>query len=409
MRICRLFSIISVALTSVYGLAEPSAQDPAPPKPPSAEVQKIIEGNTAFAFDLYGRLRGEAGNVFFSPVSISTALGMTYAGARGQTADEMARVLHFELPPDRLHSAFGQFQRFIRPPAGSKAQLHIANALWPDQKYPFLPEFFSLVQAKYDAAAQAVDFAGATEQARKTINTWVAEKTAHKITELLKRGDIDGMTALVLTNAVYFKADWARQFDAKDTQEGEFRVANAQNVRVPFMKQRADFNYVEHDGVQLLELPYACGGLSMLVLLPTRPDGLAALEGRITAAWLRTAVTGLSVQKINVTLPRFKTKFRVYLGETLAAMGMPRAFSRAADFSGMDGSRELFISKVIHEAYIDLNEEGTEAAAATGVVMSRSAARPTVDFTADHPFMLVIREEVGGTILFMGRIRNPVE
>lgn len=409
MRDCLFFVLFGATLLAPAAMAAPS-EDPPPSKPPSADVQKLIAGNTAFAFDLYAKLRGEEGNVFFSPVSITTALGMTYAGARGQTAEEMARVLRFELPPDRLHPAFGELPRFIRPADGSKVQLLIANALWPDKKHRFFPEFFSLAESKYGAAAQGVDFAGATEEARQTINTWVADRTGQKITELLKRGDIDGLTVLVLTNAVYFKANWARQFDAERTQEGVFHVASGNQVRAPFMRQRAHFRYAEHDGVQVLELPYVGGGLSMLILLPLQPDALSALESRIGADWLQSALGALSQHEVNVALPRFKTRFRVYLAKTLAAMGMPSAFApRQADFSGMDGSRDLFITKVMHEACIDVNEEGTEAAAATGVVMGRASISPTVQFNADHPFLLLIREQAGGTILFMGRVRNPSE
>ncbi|HMQ16232.1 MAG TPA: serpin family protein, partial [Phycisphaerae bacterium] len=360
---------------------------------------------------LYARLRGEEGNVFFSPVSISTALGMTYAGARGDTAREMARTLRFNLPPDRLHAAFSGVMARLRPPADQpRVQLHVANALWPDRKYAFLPEFFSLVETHYGAATQGVDFAGATEEARQTINAWVAQRTANLITELLKRGDLDGLTVLVLTNAIYFKADWLTQFDPKDTREGDFHVAAGKHVRAPLMSLTSRLPYAELDGAQALELPYVGEKLSMLLLLPRERGGLAALEKTLSLTLIVKIAGELAPRRVQVTLPRFKTRFRTDLAEVLPAMGMPSAFSpRSADFSGLDGSRSLFIGKVIHEACLDVNEEGSEAAAATAVVMTRTAIEPAAEFRADHPFLLLIRERESGAILFLGRLVNPAD
>jgi serpin B len=399
----------AAALAQTQAAAAPPQPQAGAPVPP--DVQKLISDTNDFAFSLYARLRGEEGNVFFSPVSISTALGMTYAGARSGTAQEMARTLRFDLPPARLHAAFSGVMARLRPPADQpRVQLHVANALWPDRKYAFLPEFFSLVEAHYGAATQAVDFAGATEEARQTINAWVAQRTANLITELLKRGDLDGLTVLVLTNAIYFKADWLTQFDPKDTREGDFHVAAGKLVRAPLMSLASRLPYAEFDGGQALELPYVGEKLSMLLLLPRERGGLAALEELLSTARIGEITGALKPRRVHVTLPRFKTRFHTDLAEVLAAMGMPSAFSpRSADFSGLDGSRTLFISKVIHEACLDLNEEGSEAAAATAVVMTRTAIEPAAEFRADHPFLLLIRERESGAILFLGRLVNPAD
>lgn len=388
-----------------------SAGDDRPAAPPPADVQKLAADGNEFAFALYERLRDEKGNVFFSPVSISTALGMTYAGARGATAEEMARTLRFTLPTDRLHAAFCGLIARLRPPAGEpRVRLHIANALWPDQRYAFLPEFFSLVESHYGAATQSVDFAGATEATRATINTWVAQRTNELIKELLKRGDIDGLTVLVLTNAIYFKADWHAQFDPKDTKPGVFHAVGGERPGVPMMSQTARLPYAEFDGGQALELPYVGNRLRMLLLLPRKADGLTALEKRLSPALVAKVAGALGTRKVHVTLPRFRMRFRTYLAETLAAMGMPSAFAPGqADFSGLDGSRSLFISTVIHEACLEVNEEGSEAAAATAVVISRAAAEPVIEFNADRPFLLLIRDRDTGAILFLGRLVDPAD
>jgi serpin B len=364
--------------------------------------------NNAFALDLYGKLRDRDGNRFFSPESLSTALAMTYAGARGQTADEMARALHFTLGPERLHPAFADLLHDLHADARTKAyQLHVANALWAQKGHPFLPEYVRLVHDAYGAGLEEVDFAHTAEQARRTINAWVEKQTNDKIRDLFAEGTLKPDDRLVLTNAIYFKGDWASPFSKRGTHDAFFHLGNGGTVSVPLMAQTAKFGYAEGDGFQVLELPYAGKDLSMVVFLPKKADGLADLERRLTEEHVRTALTRLRPDEVHVFLPKFKMTAELNLGETLQTMGLKQAFTASADFSGMDGQRDLFLSAVVHKAYVDVNEEGTEAAAATGITITRMAARVSPVFRADHPFVFLIRDTRSGAILFLGRVVNP--
>jgi serpin B len=369
----------------------------------------MIRGNDEFALDLYANLRGRPGNLFLSPYSLSTALAMTYAGARGETAEEMARTLHFSLPPDRLHAAFSNLIRQIHGDGEPRPYLlAVANALWGQEGEEYLPEFLRLLEDHYGAGLRRVNFRD-PERARRAINAWAEEQTRGKIPDLLPPTLPRPDTALALTNAIYFKGDWSSPFARKATLEEDFRVAADQSLRVPMMHQAGRFPYLDGGTFQALELPYAGDALSMVVLLPKEVDGLAALEESLSAArlagWLRT----LADRRVEVALPRFKVEAGLELQDVLAAMGMPLAFTGDADFSGIDGTHELFISAVIHKAFVDVNEEGTEAAAATAVLMSRSAARPepSATFRADHPFLFLIRHKGTGSILFLGRLASP--
>ncbi len=373
-----------------------------------ADPQTVIQGNTDFAFDLYARLRREEGNLFLSPYSISTALAMTYAGARGETERQMADVLRFSLLQERLHPAFAALLLSDKATKDeSNYQLHVANALWGQTDYGFLEAFLTLTRKHYGAGLREVDFARATEQARQTINDWVEAQTERKIKELLQRGDIDSATALVLTNAIYFKGDWAQQFDKERTQDAPFRINAKETVTLPMMYQSGTFGFAALDDLSILELPYNRDTLSMVVLLPNAVDGLEGVETSLNRENLDRWLGLLREQTVRVSLPRFAIGARFDLGRTLAAMGMTDAFCSKADFSGMTGRRDLFISKVIHQAEVEVNEEGTEAAAATAVVMKKSAVSTT--FVADHPFLFLIRNKQTGTILFMGRVVNPRE
>jgi serpin B len=364
--------------------------------------------NNAFALDLYGRLRTQEGNLFLSPASISTALAMTYGGARGPTAEEMAATLHFALDQERLHPAFAGLLRGLRADPKTKGyQLHLANALWAQKGHPFLPEYVKLVKDNYDAGLEEIDFEHAPDQARRTINAWVAKQTDDKIEELLPPTLPRPDTLLVLTNAIYFKGDWALPFKKQSTHDGPFHLADGGNATVPLMTQTARFPYLEGDTYQALELPYAGNDLSMVVLLPKQADGLPDLERQLTAGKLRPALAKLRPTEVQVVLPRFKVTGAFDLAGTLQALGMKTAFTEKADFSGMDGERDLFVSAVIHKAYVDVNEEGTEAAAATGVLMTRAAVRIHPVFRADHPFVFLIRDTRSGSILLLGRLANP--
>jgi serpin B len=337
---------------------------------------------------------------------------MAYAGARGETASEMAKTLHFTLPPERLHPAMGALLRDLNS-THEAYQLSVANALWAQQGFSFLDDFLKLINHDYGAGLNQVDFKGSTEAARLTINRWVEQKTENKIRDLLQPGALKPATRLVLTNAIYFKGDWQTQFDKAQTKTEDFHLSPTHTLKAPLMHREGAFNYFNGGTFQVLEIPYKSNELSMIVLLPNDVSGLSALEQSLTATnaqqWLRQLG---SVSKVIVTMPKFKTTQQFELGSTLAAMGMPLAFAGGADFSAMTGKRDLAISAVIHKAYIDVNEEGTEAAAATAVTMRALAMRapdrtPPPVFRADHPFVFLIRDHRSNAILFMGRMADP--
>jgi serine protease inhibitor len=378
-------------------------------KKADSSVETVVQGNTEFALALYQKLRTEEGNLFFSPYSISAALAMTYAGARGNTQVEMAQALHFLLDQEQLHPAFA----FLRARLGDigrkgQVQMRVANALWPQKGYALLKEFLALTKQYYGVLVTAVDY-GDAETARRTINAWIEEKTENRIQEMIPRTLLDATTCLVLVNAIYFKGNWASQFDQSLTSDAPFWVTPAEQVQVPMMSQTIEFGYREGDGLQVLELPYAGDDLSMIVLLPSEIDGLAELEERLTVENLGTWTRGLWQREVQVFLPRFEITFPFRLDDTLKSMGMVDAFGNA-DFSGMDGTKSLYIGAALHRAFVAVNEEGTKAAAATAALMKSMGLDllpPT--FRADHPFVFLIRENSTGSILFLGRVVNPVQ
>ena len=380
-------------------------------EPPVSDNPTLTAGNTAFACDLYHQVQAVGGNLFCSPYSISAALAMTYSGARDATASEMAQAMHF--PPDAqaLAGSFAQLSgRFDAIAARKQVQLSVANSMWCERDYPFLDAFLNLNRRDYRAEIRSMDFAHEPEAARHEINSWVEQKTRDKIRDLLKAGQITSDTRLVLCNAVYFKGDWAKQFDPKATTQQPFFLSATRSNQVPMMSSKLSIRFRPLDGFNILELPYEGEELSMIILLPEAVDGLSAVESRLNANdwtnWTGTLSRSPKLDAI-VELPRFKLDCRLDLGPTLAAMGMPAAFGPGADFSGMTGKRDLFISAVVHQAFVEVNEQGTEAAAATGVVMMRSAmTRPTI-LRMDHPFLFAIVERQTGTILFLGRLANP--
>ena len=378
----------------------------------------VVQGNNKFALELYTKLQSQDGNIFFSPYSISTALAMTYAGARGRTATQMADVLCFPVgtkpagpDPQQFAAAFGELVKDLNTRGeGGAYELSVANALWGQKGDGFLTKFLELVEEHYGGRLNEVDFVGATETARQTINAWVEKKTNDKIKNLIAKGVLDSMTRLVLTNAIYFKGNWARQFKEDRTKDAPFTLSDGQKVDAAMMNQTAKFGYMETDTLQGLELPYVDNDLSMIVLLPKELDGLSELEKSLTLENLSEWQSKLRKIEVVVSIPKFKLTSQFSLASVLKAMGMRNAFSRSANFSGMNGKRNLAISAVIHRAYVDVNEEGTEAAAATAVAMRLTSmgpdSRPPV-FRADHPFLFLIRDNQSGGILFIGRVMNP--
>jgi len=377
----------------------------------NSDTKTVMEGNTAFALDLYGNLKEKEGNLFFSPYSISTALAMTYAGARGNTEKQMSEVLHFKLDQKQLHPAFSHLEAQLNAAQEKEGiELSVANTLWAQKDYVFLREFLDLTRKNYGAVLNFLDFKRAYEEAREKINTWVEEKTRNKIKDLIKPGILNALTRLVLTNAIYFKGDWESQFKKSKTKEAPFWLTPSKSINAPMMTQKQKFRYMESDKLQMLELPYLGNHLSMIVLLPKKIDGLAQLESTLSVKNLTTWMGLLRQREILVFLPKFKMSSQFSLDKTLASMGMPDAFDPSADFSGMDGTKLLYISAVIHKAFVNVNEEGTEAAAATAVAMRLlSAPSPPPVFRADHPFIFLIRHNSSESILFLGRLVDPTK
>lgn len=409
---------IAAGCTEMQGA---TTADPTPPpgeETPAGDVGNVTAGNTRFAFDLYRHLAADPQytdqNLFFSPYSISSALAITYEGARGTTADEIRTVLRLPANDTLRREGFAAIDAGLNH-GDENYTLRTANALWAEKTYPFLPEYIDVAGRWYSANATNLDFIDNPKASRQTINRWVEGETEDRIRDLLPAGSIDTMTRLVITNAVYFKGTWVNQFDPNKTKEAEFRVGPNETVRVPMMHRTdedAIYGYNETDTLQVLEMPYAHESgseLAMLVLLPVG-DNLAAAEEVLAAEKIADLRQSLVKQQVRVSFPKFTLENGYSLPETLAAMGMPTAFTDAADLSGMDGTKDLFISGVVHKAFVDVNEEGTEAAAATGVVMGITSARPdtTPVFRADHPFIFLITEKDSGTILFVGRVVNPV-
>ncbi len=361
-----------------------------------------VHASNLFAFDLYERYGAGEDNVFYSPYSVSTALSMTYEGARGRTAEEMQTVFHWSPDDDARRPAAAKIFNILngrdRPYA-----LHTANALWMQEGYPFKEEFIGVVEDYYGDESNMIDF-GEAVKAADTINRWVENRTYDKIKDLLSPGMLVD-ARLVLTNAIYFKGDWATMFDPERTRPTEFHVTPEDTVTVEMMNMMDErFKYHDSGDAQVLELPYKGEDLSMVVILPKTND-IHEFEEGFTLEDYERWISLLEPTRLEVHLPKFKFETKYDMGKDLAEMGMPTAFTASADFSGIsDGG--LFIGYVVHQAYVDVNEEGTEAAAATGVVMVESAPMLEV-FRADHPFIFTIRDRGTGLILFMGRVMDP--
>jgi serpin B len=379
-----------------------------------ADMATLVNGNSAFAFDLYQELKGAGGNLFYSPYSISLALAMTYAGARGDTAQQMADTLHFTLSQDRLHPALSSLGiELSKRGEGAKGtdekgfRLNIVNAIWGQKGYQFLTQFLDLLAENYGAGLRLLDFIGAPEESRITINNWVSDQTEGRIKDLIPPGVIDTLTRLVLTNAIYFNAAWQYPFEKDMTRDGPFYLLNGGEVTVPMMRQTESLGYAEGDGYQAVGLPYDGRELEMVLLLP-RPGQFDTFEGSLDAQRVDAIVKALASRQVALTMPKFEFESSFGLKQTLSTLGMRVAFTEDADFSGMDGKRDLLIQDVIHKAFVSVDEAGTEAAAATAVIVGATAmpASP-VEVTADRPFVFVIRDIETGAILFVGRVVNP--
>jgi serpin B len=417
-----------------------------PPPPGGAQGQaagepaksSAAESSNDFFYDLFAKLRqsgGEQGDMFFSPFSISSALAMTRIGAAGATADQMSAVLHLSADLPAVEASFQLLNHLLVGDAQNAGlTIDIANALWGQKDEPFLPGYLAVVKQDFDADLIPVDFRTQPDPTRQQINDWVAHKTQDKIKDLLPPGAITPDTRLVLTNAVYFKGKWRSPFQASRTIKGDFHGYAAEPIQAELMHQTVHLQYAEDDQCQMIKLPYQDApadqntpmrSLSMVILLPKpdnaidavrKGDGIPAgqrmlrLENSISADYLAKLTNQLAEREVRLTLPKWQSSQAFSLNSTLTQMGMRLAFTRQADFSGINGKTDLFVSDVIHKAFITVDESGTEAAAATGVVMRATAVRaapPPVDFTADHPFLYLIVNDQTGAILFAGRLTDP--
>ena len=378
------------------------------------KLDELVRGNSAFAFDLYSVLRKQDGNLFYSPHGISVALAMMYTGARDGTARQMEEVLRFHLPPDQLHPAFNVLDLALSSRGeestgqdGGKFRLNIANAIWGQKGYAFLPYFLDALAENYGAGMRSVDFSADPEASREAINDWVSDRTEDRIQDLIPRGLINRMTRLVLANAIYFNAAWHFPFDEKRTSTGPFHLLSGSRVQVPMMRQTRTFNYARHGSsqAQVVELLYSGQETSMIILLPARGK-YDQFESSLSADLVSEFSKRLRPFPLELSIPSFEIKSEFKLADTLAGMGMPDAFDpESADFSGMRATKDLYCSAVVHKAFVKVNERGTEAAAATGGTIGVTSVTPT--FTADRPFIFLIRDIETDAILFAGRVMDP--
>lgn len=416
-RIVLLFSLFTILLSacsgSSVGVAESSRAREKNPTVSDANLQTLVDGNNAFALDLYQTLRSESGNLILSPFSISLALAMTYAGAQGETETQMADVLHFG-SQEQTHPAFNALDLALEenPIVLDKdqepMQLSIANSVWSEQTFTFLPNFLDTLSVNYGAGVQLMDFINNPDPSRKIINQWVSDETKDKINNLLPENSVTSDTKMVLVNAIYFKADWLSPFDANDTYDSTFKLLDGSEVTVPMMGQHLYAPYFVGDGYTAVELPYAGESAVMTLLVPDEGH-FAEIESQTDGAMLNQVLSNLTPADVTIRVPKFEYESSFNLSDALIRMGMPLAFDQdQADFSGMTDQQDLYISNVIHKAYVAVDEKGTEAAAATAVIMEGAGAlMPENLLVIDRPFLFFIRDAETGQILFIGRVLNP--
>ena len=402
------------ALTAALALPGASGQDT------DSSLSEVVRANGEFAMAVHRELSAEKGNLCYSPLSISTALAMTFAGARGETAVQMGRVLRLREAVE-THTAMGALLadlngRRLRPrrrdpDAANRLpfELAVANSLWGQDGYPFGASFLELTQTSYRAALEVVDFKSDPEAARRRINGWVEEKTQDRIQDLLQAGDVTPDLRLALVNAIYFKSAWQTPFDEHATRDAPFHLGDGEVVDVPTMQQTSYFRHARADGLDIVKIPYEEGQASMVLLIPREESGWAAAEEALDFEWLGTLLEALENRFVALALPRFRCESRFVLNDVLGAMGMELPFRwPGADFTGISPTGELFLGFVIHQAFVDVHEKGTEAAAATAVGLRAGSVPPEpIQVRADRPFLFLIRDEKTGSILFLGRVADP--
>ena len=385
------------------------------PNAPADDITALVDGNNAFALDLYRSLRSQDGNLVYSPFSISLALAMTYAGARNTTESQMAQAMHF-LPQDKLHTAFNALDLKLEEEHKAETkdqeplQLNIANAVWAEQTYPFQQDFLDTIALNYGVGINLADFVNQYEPARKEINGWASDKTEEKIKDLLPKGVLDSNTRMVLVNAIYFKADWLDQFDAISTNDYPFHLLDGSTLNVPTMFNEMFIPYKQGDNYQAVELAYAGNTAAMDIIVPDEGK-FEEFESTFDPDTLDEITNNMQPTSVSFGLPKFTFSRDFGLASQLAGLGMPDAFDPdKADFSGMTGGRDLFISNIVHKAFVAVDEKGTEAAAATAVIIAPTGMlMPDITLTIDRPFIFIIRDLGTGQILFIGRVLNPVQ
>jgi len=378
---------------------------------PAEDLKALVEANNQFAFDLYKEIaKTEKGNIFFSPYSIHAALSMTYAGARGETAAEMAKVLHIDNLGDRVHPAHAELARKLKSDGkDGKPEFHVANALWGQKGFGFRPEFLSLTKQSYVGGFKELDFVGDTEGSRKSINKWVSDQTREKIPELLRKENVTIYTRLAVTNAVYFKGVWTEPFPKGATENDRFHISATEKLPVRMMNRMNKAKYFQGDGIKLAVVPYRGRDCSMIVIVPDEIDGLKksqfSIIPRQISGWVKASQPGV----VTLQMPKLQVDQRVELSSNLEALGMQRCF-RTPDFSGIS-TEKIRLTDVIHEAIVEIDEDGTVAAAATAIVSEIPVSIPevlvSIAIRADRPYLVMIIDERTNLVLFLGHINNP--
>ncbi len=389
-----------------------SGQDDAPPfRPPVINDQVRVAANAQqqFGWSLYRELASGEDNLFCSPISISTAMSMVALGASGETESQMRTTLNIPDEDDPHHAAMTELIQLLNV-RDKSLQLRMANRLWAQADLEFRDDFLARMRLQYFAPVGKVNFRQNAEAARQMINDWVSQQTEQRIRELFAAGAIDQDTRLVVANAIYFKADWKTPFRKEATKPADFFRLDGTTIQTDTMHRSGDMLYANDEHVRVVSLPYTGQGLSFVVLLPKQRDGLAALEERLNSEYLHTLLSSLRSREVRLALPKFTMETKYVLNDTLRSMGIERAFTPQAQFDRMTTHEELMIGTVVHKAFIEVNEQGTEAAAATGVEMKVASAvappEPEI-FKAEHPFVFLIKHDASGAILFSGRLTQP--
>ena len=396
----------------------PAKRVPPKPKPSPFKNQELVDtlvsGNTTFAVNLFRKLieASPCDNIFFSPLSISTALAMTALGTKENTVKEMIEVLSLaDLAKSDVHPTFADMNAALKSEGGESGyKLHLANRLFCRKNYVFLEEFLAATSNHYNAESALLDFVGDPSGSRQTINQWVEDQTANKIKDVIPAGCIDDLTTLILVNAIYFKGDWKHKFEEKNTKKEKFIVNDEESFDVDMMHLYEDLDFAVNRELdcRIVELPYGNRDLSMFILLPEKPNQLNVLEEKLTPEVLQASLKKMSNVNVNLSMPKFKLEDQFSLNNMLSTLGMKDVFIKGkADLSGMDGSKELYVSNVLHKSFIEVNEKGTEAAAATAIQISCCCMPVTMDFKANRPFLFLIRDNRSKSILFLGRMLRP--